>query len=116
MERTFGFWSLFNAVLFLHCSLFLEQPVIFSMTLCCLAVDLCYFGNEVFVHGSIPTGTRAALYPLFLSGTMLWMLVARKFIIWQDRRPDIEMDEDEQLAERVSLHSMPRKRRVRQAS
>lgn len=26
MERTFGFWSIFNAVIFLHCSIFLEEP------------------------------------------------------------------------------------------
>ncbi|EEC02012.1 hypothetical protein IscW_ISCW000894 [Ixodes scapularis] len=71
MERTFGFWSVFNAILFLHCSIFLEEPPIFSMTVFSLTVYLAYFANEAFVHHSISRG-GAALFPILLSGKYLW--------------------------------------------
>lgn len=113
MERTFGFWSIFNAVLFLHCSIFLEEPPIFSMTVCSLAIYLGYFGNEAFVHRSISKG-GAALFPILLSAlTMVWLLVACKFI-WACRREEDE-DENEQLAERLSFHHARRHRKAKQS-
>ncbi|KAL1448726.1 hypothetical protein MTO96_028162 [Rhipicephalus appendiculatus] len=74
MERTFAFWSLYNGVLVLHCSIFLEQPAVYSATLCCLAVYLVYFGNEMFIHGSICMAGKAVLFPILLSATLVWML------------------------------------------
>ncbi|XP_077536635.1 uncharacterized protein LOC144148987 [Haemaphysalis longicornis] len=113
MERTFGFWSIFNAVLFLHCSIFLEEPPIFSMTVCSLAIYLGYFGNEAFVHRSISKG-GAALFPILLSAlTMVWLLVACKFI-WACRR-DEDDDENEQLAERLSFQHVRRHRKAKQS-
>ncbi|KAL3193267.1 hypothetical protein MRX96_046786 [Rhipicephalus microplus] len=116
MERTFAFWSLYNGVLVLHCSIFLEQPAVYSATLCCLAVYLVYFGNEMFIHGSICMAGKAVLFPVLLSATLVWMLVARQYI-WVRRRHDAtDTEENEQLEERLSLQNMRRLRRARQAS
>ncbi|XP_037575708.1 uncharacterized protein LOC119457991 [Dermacentor silvarum] len=109
VERMFGFWSIFNALLFMHCSLFIEEPPVFSMTVCSLALYLGYFGNELIMHRSISNG-GAAFFPIFLSAlTMTWLLVAWKFI--RAPRRDDDADENEQLAERLSLHSLRRQRR-----
>ncbi|KAH8028437.1 hypothetical protein HPB51_016888 [Rhipicephalus microplus] len=111
MERTFAFWSLYNGVLVLHCSIFLEQPAVYSATLCCLAVYLVYFGNEMFIHGSICMAGKAVLFPVLLSATLVWMLVARQYI-WVRRRHDAtDTEENEQLEERLSLQNMRRLRK-----
>ncbi|KAH7942578.1 hypothetical protein HPB49_025406 [Dermacentor silvarum] len=82
---------------------------VFSMTVCSLALYLGYFGNELIMHRSISNG-GAAFFPIFLSAlTMTWLLVAWKFI--RAPRRDDDADENEQLAERLSLHSLRRQRR-----
>ncbi|XP_029830054.2 uncharacterized protein LOC8025126 [Ixodes scapularis] len=112
MERTFGFWSVFNAILFLHCSIFLEEPPIFSMTVFSLTVYLAYFANEAFVHHSISRG-GAALFPILLSAlTMLWLAVAYKFI-WPSSRKEDDDNENEHLAERLSTQQPRLKRKTK---
>lgn len=114
MERTFGFWSIFNAVIFLHCSIFLEEPPVFSMTVCSLAVYLAYFANEVFSHRSIPKG-GTALFPVLLSGlTMVWLGVAYRFI-WPSRDDPHDDDDDENrhLAKRLSMQHSSKRRKTK---
>ncbi|XP_050038083.2 ergosterol biosynthetic protein 28 homolog [Dermacentor andersoni] len=113
LERTFAFWSIFNGLVFMHCSFFLEKPPILSMTVCALALYLGYFGNELFVHRSVAL-RGATWFPIFLSAlTMAWLLVAAKFILASRRKDNVE--ENEQLSERQALFNLRRQRKTRQS-
>ncbi|XP_064485658.1 uncharacterized protein LOC135398153 [Ornithodoros turicata] len=108
MERMFGFWSLFNALLFLHCSIFLQEMAVFSMTVCSLVLYLCYFLNESYIHHSITKGA-AGLFPILLSGlTIIWLIVSFRFIWLPDTIA--EEDENECLAKRFPMQHTRRKK------
>uniref|UniRef100_A0A090XA83 Uncharacterized protein n=2 Tax=Ixodes ricinus TaxID=34613 RepID=A0A090XA83_IXORI len=117
MERTFGFWSVFNAILFLHLQ-YLPRGSHRSFRRPSSRSPSTWptLPNEAFVHHSISRGRSCPFPRFFLSAlTMLWLAVAYKFIWPSSRKEDDDDNENEHLAERLSTQQ-PRLRRKTKSS
>lgn len=101
LDRLFGFWSIANAVIYLHSAVFLEHKQILSLTVCSLVVYLGYFLVEAYIYKTLALN-GAALFPVTVSVMVLiWFIVSYRHF---DQREMEEVDENE-----ILLRKVPRK-------
>lgn len=103
-ERVFGFWSLTNGIIFMHCAVFIEETRILGISACALLLYLGFFMSEAFIFDTIML-KGAALYPFAMATlTIFWLVISYGYLKHRDM--DDEFDENEILKKRFRFKGM----------
>ncbi|MCJ1245007.1 ergosterol biosynthesis protein [Trapelia coarctata] len=79
--RTFGVWSLLSSVIRLYAAYYIDNPLIYQLTLCTYVIAWGHFMSEWLYFGTAAMGAGLASPLVVANGSLIWMLMQWGFYV-----------------------------------